>query len=39
MVVFREDNIEVYDDNFVVSLNELLVDEYVLVNDVIGFVN
>ena len=39
MVVFREDNIEVYDDNFVVSLNELLVDEDVLVNDVIGFVN
>ena len=39
MVVFREDNIEVTDDNFLISLNERLVDEDVLVNDVIGFVN
>jgi gliding motility-associated-like protein len=39
MVVFREDNIEVTDDNFIISLNERLVDEDVLVNDLIGFVN
>ena len=39
MVVFREDNIEVTDDNFIISLNEKLVDEDVLVNDLIGFVN
>jgi gliding motility-associated-like protein len=39
MVVFREDNIEVTDDNFMISLNERLVDEDLLVNDLIGFVN
>ncbi len=39
MIVFREDNIEVTDDNYMISLNERLVDEDLLVNDLIGFVN
>lgn len=39
MIVFREEGIEVTDDTYLISLNERLVDEDVLVNDVIGFVN
>ncbi|HFC01224.1 MAG TPA: T9SS type B sorting domain-containing protein, partial [Phaeodactylibacter sp.] len=39
LVVFREEAIEVEDDNYTIRLNEILTDEDVLVNDFIGFVN
>jgi gliding motility-associated-like protein len=39
MVVFSEEAIQVTDDAYVINLNERIVDEDLLINDIIGFVN